>query len=233
MKTRLSRNQSAKVAHSRWLAYATATTATTLAGSHSLEADIHYSGRLDVQFQCQIESCKTTHTFQLDKPDDFFVLTHYVNSYHGLRFLIHGIVFTLLGAVRWPDTGYVSRLRSDQRISNGPFAQGGGYLGAYADNRQWNEPGYGIIGFSFNNGAGVQYGWARIRMTGYLTNDSIYRLVDYAYADPGEPLRAGQESRDDQAPDQGSLGWLALGAVGLLAWRNRRSRSARSETACG
>ena len=236
MKTRLSRNQSAKVAHSRWLAYATATTATTLAGSHSLEADIHYSGRLDVPFQCQIESCKTTHTFQLDKPDDFFVLTHYVNSYHhGFAFFgIHGIVSA---AVRGrPGSGpipYVSRLRSDQRISNGPFAPGGGYLEAYADVRQWTNAGYGIIGFSFNNGAGVQYGWARIRMTGYLTNDSIYRLVDYAYADPGEPLRAGQESRDDQASDQGSLGWLALGAVGLLAWRNRRSRSARSETACG
>ncbi len=226
MKTRLSRHQSAKVSHSRWLAYATATTATTLAGSHSLEADIHYSGRLDVPFQCQVESCETTHTFQLDKAGDFFVLTHYVNSYHhGFAFFeIHGIVS---GAVRGrPPAPYVSRLRSDQRISNGPFVAGGGYLEAYGDVRQWTYAGYGIIGFSFNNGAGVQYGWARIRMTDFLRNYSIYKLIDYAYADPGEPIRGGQISSANDAVEENSLGGLALGAIGLLAWRKRRSRPA-------
>jgi len=55
---------------------------------------------------------------------------------------------------------------------------------------------------------------------------------DYAYADPGEPIRAGQKSSDEQAPveqppNQGSLGWLTLGAVGLLAWRKNRSRTGR------
>ena len=61
-------------------------------------------------------------------------------------------------------------------------------------------------------------------------------LLDYAYADPGEGLRAGQTSEgtlsDEQAPDQGSLGGLALGAVGLLAWRkSRKSLTARLEDA--
>jgi MYXO-CTERM domain-containing protein len=60
---------------------------------------------------------------------------------------------------------------------------------------------------------------------------SIFKLVDYAYADPGESIKAGQTSSDEQAPDEGSLGWLALGAVGLFAWRKSRSLTARLEDA--
>ena len=81
---------------------------------------------------------------------------------------------------------------------------------------------------------GVQYGWARVKMSGPPHHNFI--LFDYAYADPGERLRAGQTSEgtsiDEQAPDQGSLGWLALGAAGLLAWRkSRKSLTARLEDA--
>ena len=56
--------------------------------------------------------------------------------------------------------------------------------------------------------------------------DHNFWLVDYAYADPGEPIRAGQTSSNEMVPDKGSLGGLALGAMGLLAWRKSRSRSA-------
>jgi hypothetical protein len=57
--------------------------------------------------------------------------------------------------------------------------------------------------------------------------DHDFWLVDYAYADPGEPIRAGQTSSNEMVPEEGSLGWLALGAAGLLAWRKSRSRAAR------
>jgi len=50
MKTRQSRRETVKVPHSRWLAYATASTATVLAGSNCAEAAMHYSGRLEVVF---------------------------------------------------------------------------------------------------------------------------------------------------------------------------------------
>jgi hypothetical protein len=63
-----------------------------------------------------------------------------------------------------------------------------------------------------------------------------FKLIDYAYADPGQAIRAGedgirtsqdgQDVGDEQGPDEGSLGGLALGAVGLLAWRKSRSRTA-------
>ena len=65
MKTRQSRRQTAKVSHSRWLAYATAGAATALAGSNSAEAAIHYSGRVDV---CFPPHSNKTKSFQLDQP---------------------------------------------------------------------------------------------------------------------------------------------------------------------
>src|SRR5438477_8106049 len=68
MKTRQSRRQTAKVSHSRWVAYATAGAATALAGSHSLEAAIHYSGILDVPFRPHKDHVKT---FPLDQAGDF------------------------------------------------------------------------------------------------------------------------------------------------------------------
>jgi hypothetical protein len=68
-----------------------------------------------------------------------------------------------------------------------------------------------------------------------------FKVFDFAYADPGEPITAGQgiprgseDNQDvsaDQGTDEGSLGGLALGAVGLLAWRKSRSRTARLEDA--
>ena len=44
-----------------------------------------------------------------------------------------------------------------------------------------------------------------------------FTLIDYAFTDPGETLVAGQ------VPEPGSLGLLALGAVGLFAWRKQRA----------
>jgi hypothetical protein len=81
----------------------------------------------------------------------------------------------------------------------------------------------GFIAFKFNSGSGDQYGWVRLKM-GIHNRD--FWLMDYAYADPGEPIRAGQTS-SNEGPELESLGGLALGAMGLLAWRKSRCRAAR------
>jgi MYXO-CTERM domain-containing protein len=52
--------------------------------------------------------------------------------------------------------------------------------------------------------------------------------VDYAYGDPGEVVKAGQK-RSHSSPDLESLGGLALGAAGLLAWRRRRGEPISAE----
>jgi hypothetical protein len=113
------------------------------------------------------------------------------------------------------------------------------FNGSRSYRAQWNDRGPGCVGFRFNNGAGIQYGWVRVKM--YGPPEHGFEVVSYAYADPGEPIRAGQtssheqvpdqDSTDEQAPDEGSLGGLALGAVGLMAWRKSRSRTARLEDA--
>jgi len=42
-----------------------------------------------------------------------------------------------------------------------------------------------------------------------------------------EVTRKVPEESNDIIPQEGSLGALALGATGLLAWRKRRSQAAR------
>ena len=78
--------------------------------------------------------------------------------------------------------------------------------------------GFGLVGFKFNNGAGDRYGWVRVKMLGGLKN--TFEVVDYAYGDPGDVVKAGQKT-DHSAPELESLGGLALGAAGLLAWRRQ------------
>jgi MYXO-CTERM domain-containing protein len=56
-------------------------------------------------------------------------------------------------------------------------------------------------------------------MLGGLRN--TFEVVDYAYGDPGDRVFAGQMSDSGAPPVLESLGGLALGAVGLLAWRRR------------
>jgi hypothetical protein len=99
--------------------------------------------------------------------------------------------------------------------------------GFFGGGREWKDSGF--IGFKFNGGAGVQYGWVRLSVL-FGSDGNIrtfsFILHDYAYADPGEPLKAGQISSDNDAVDENSLGGLALGAVGLIAWRKSRSQTA-------
>lgn len=233
MKNQNSQFKPASIAKTRWISYAAAGAATALAGSQSAEAAIHYSGPVNEQILAGY-----AHGFKLDQPGDSLRLSHFLvhhGTYYGGhqhrghgrptdRFDIFGIASAAFRGVQ----GYVSKLSPGQTISMGNFIQGvPGFL------QGW-PPGIGFIGFRFNHGAGVQYGWARITMKGDRAKNFI--LLDYAYADPGERLTAGQTlegpSSDEQAPDQGSLGGLALGAVGLLAWRkSRKSLTARLEDA--
>jgi hypothetical protein len=224
----------ASIAKTRWIAYAAAGAATALAGSQSAEAAIHYSGRVNELFLVG-----DADSFKLDRRGDFFGLSHSVFYGQQDAFSIFGIASAAFRGFNSRSRGYVSKLTLGQPISMGNFIQqypqhARGFMVNYGNPHQWGIPGYGFIGFRFKRGAGVQYGWARIKMSGVPLYDFV--LVDYAFADPGERLRAGQTLEntlsDEQAPDQGSLGGLALGAVGLLAWRkSRKSLTARLEDA--
>jgi hypothetical protein len=244
IKTRQSRRQTAKVSHSRWVAYATAGAATALTASHSAEAAIHYSGIVNQKFP---PHRSTLRTFPLDQADDFLVFEHHelqVDRFFIDDFRIHGIAsaaFRSAGSTVDSNDWYVSKLRFGQNISSGGFRNASLYglmvFRTYfgRDFGPWSDSGTGFVGFRFNNGAGTQCGWARVRAKGAIFLNA-FEVLDYAYADPGERITAGegipgeddQDISGDQGPDQGSLGGLALGAVGLLAWSKSRSRTARS-----
>ena len=216
MKSNRLRSKPASIAKTRWASYAAAGAATALAGSQSAEAAIHYSGLLHVKFPPHRDR---VHTFQLDQPGDFLSFVH--SAFGGNEFAVYGIVSAAVWAHEISSGNYAWKLSFGQAISTGLFSYGNRGNMAYG----WHDRGTGYVGFRFNNGAGIQYGWARVTMSGEPDNAFIVR--GYAYADPGEPIRAGQRSSDEQAPNQSSLGWLALGAAGLLAWRKSRSQATR------
>ena len=241
MKPTLARSRKpAAITNSRWLAYATASAASAFTCANSAEATIHYSGLIGKFFgSCNDKSAR----FQLDQPGDSIQLRHSLAfgctaSYGGYAyFSIRGRAGNAFAGFYNPcpsaDVASVSKLNRGQLISRRPFlarrhgllAAFGQYCSSTGSVGQFDSAGVGFIGFKFNNGSGDQYGWVRVRMDDPIDHNFV--LVDYAYADPGEPIKAGQTSSNEMVPEDVSLGWLALGAAGLLAWRRSRSQPAR------
>lgn len=241
MKTETPRNRPAAIANTRWAVYAAAGAATALVGSNSAEGAIHYSGILNETFPPHTDKAVK---LQLDQNGDSLSFQRLETSVFGRGHDLAGVYACgiISGGVRERISSsrpFVSKLSFGQTIPAGFFINkssryGLGVLASFAFSLfydgDWGDRGAGYVGFRFNNGAGKQYGWARVRMKGQPENG--FKVVDYAYADPGEPItagqkRAGQTSSEEPAADQGSLGWLAVGAVGLIAWRKSRSRSVR------
>jgi len=229
---RIDARKPAAVARSRWLSYPTAGAASAFASAHSAEGMIHYSGPINQIFK----SCANTHSFQLDRPGDFIRLRHTqlgCSSYNGTGlFNVGARAGASIAAFYNSGLNLISasNLKRGQLISNRPFIPAQSTRSAVLEGfdgefGQFNG-GLGYIGFKFNNGSGDQYGWVRIetRPPGE-TNPFILR--DYAYGDVGDKVRAGQKSSNEMVPAQGALGFLALGGIGLLAWRKTRSRAER------
>jgi hypothetical protein len=227
------------IATGRWSAYAAAAAASSFAAAQSAEATIHYSGLVN-----QKVAGVHVFTFDLGSAGVSFKVSHHwdykgPSTSHGggeAYFGIFGPGAAFKGAYfcRFGDHASASKLNPRDIISGGTFFPGAAVLAVrygdchgYSGDGQFQDPGIGFVGFKFNTGAGDQYGWARINMqsqTGTGPTAFIFRLVDYAYGDPGEIVLAGQKESRSSAPALESLGGLAMGAAGLLAWRRQRSR---------
>jgi hypothetical protein len=220
------RAKSVTLPNSRWTSYAAAGAATALAGVGTAEADIHYSGPINALFASQ-SGVAQTFALQNNAAIRFVNVATQSSSAGVALFRLDGAAVSnqfrgiAAGNFRYPD-----RLENGQLVSGGAFANfnanffatlayGGGY-----DNSQFLAPGVGFIGFRFNVGNGMQFGWARVDMAG--APDNSFTLVDYAWGDAGDAIRAGQTV----IPEPGSLGLLAVGAVGLVFWRKRRAAAA-------
>ena len=221
------KTKSASISNSRWLAYTTAGVASAFAAANSAEGTIHYSGPINRIFkECQAAN------FQLDRPGDFIRLRHSSflvcdSSFNGNAFFnVAGIAGASIAGFYNDCRPFVSasNLERGQLISSRPFVPAKTFPSAsLAGVCDVQFPGgIGFIGFKFNNGSGDQYGWVRIQVkpgSGYPSYN--FKLLDYAYGDVGDTIGAGQKSGHDVAKLE-SLGGLALGAIGLLAWRKSR-----------
>jgi hypothetical protein len=216
--------KSAVINNSRWVAYATAGAATALVGANHAEGQINYVF-VNQHFDATPLGTQAMN-FQLDQASDFIRFSHVATLVLDGAFLgTNGGLATAAfrGIAATNGFKYASRLVSGQNISAGPFITGHGTLAfriGYTNSQFLNAGPNQFIGFRFNNGSGIEYGWARLTMDGSPTN--TFTLVDYAWADVGTSIVAGQT----QVPEPGSLGLLALGGAGLLAWRKRRAKAA-------
>ncbi len=221
----------------RWAAYATAGTASALTFAGSAEAGEFYSGVINRHFQGTpsppgVPGIPDTQKFLLEG-GAFFSLGHAFLRSAGTAagfagFIIGGAAVASFAGVAKGSYRYVAKLNASAFVSlqnfvknvqtsaGAPFpatlAQDGGYGGS-----QWLAPGTGFIGFKFSDGSGgIDYGWARITMDGSSKN--TFTLVDYFFGEG--PVRAGS------IPETGSsLGLLALGCGGLLAWRRKQAKA--------
>jgi hypothetical protein len=230
------------------MAYAVAGLATAYGGAISAEGAIHYSGLINFAFNDRLGGTET-HSFPLSQGAVLVGIRDVVGFHeHDAYFEIKGAPVS--NALReYPLTSsftnfVVNALPRGSVVSQGYFQRFflGGLQYYNCGFPGWQEEATHFIGFRFNSGNGMQYGWVRIKWGGCGLpdgKDNRYIVKDYAWGDPGDQIKTGQtQLHEDEAQvapqaaksaeaapladSQGSLGLLALGAVGLKAWRKSR-----------
>jgi MYXO-CTERM domain-containing protein len=227
----LRRTSSLSISETRWLAYATAGVASAFGLSSSAEAEIHYSGNVSIQL---------TGNAQASLPLSNGASLVFENIFRGSTFL-QSFFFSIKGVIfgsAWESRihHWLSNLAPRENVSAGNFYSVAGEPDHGVVFENWSDGNFqpfygdrGFIGFRFDNGKGTQYGWGRIQTKRDFHNRAHEVIKDYAWADVGEDIRTGQTSSSgdmvNTVTDSGSVGLLALGAAGLVAWRKRRKQA--------
>ena len=230
------------ITNSRWLAYATAGLASSFAAGQSADAEIHYSGPLNILFDAS-PGQPVHKKFPLNDRSAYFGFANLraPQPWTGYGWPVFSLRPPWMLDSLLPATAYMAGFlqpTSGENISQHQFLRNKFQPGIYFNNKlgnlvryyfnygHWNRGDTGFVAFKFDAGAGIQYGWARVRIEGNPPRTGDFTVIDYAYGDPGEQLSAGQTSTagvTKQIPSQSSVGLLALGAAGLLAWRQQRT----------
>ena len=171
-----------------------------LAGTQSAEAEIHYSGVINERFgrspvNYEHSVLPLRHSARLS----------FIEDTYDWLFGIDG------GAVSNRFCGYLSRRRAQlclapflkawwfQIVSflpSGGFRYGVLFNTSLFAGGQFYPNGIGFIGFRFNNGAGIQYGWARLEMRSFAGNVAFTSQRSFAHHAGG--LRLGRSGRSNQ-----------------------------------
>jgi hypothetical protein len=88
----------------------------------------------------------------------------------------------------------------------------------------WGDANERYLGLKFFINERIHYGWARFNVSVKGHCDATAVLTGYAYeTEPDRPIVTGKISGEDEADTaenpQATLGTLALGSAGLVAWR--------------
>jgi hypothetical protein len=226
------------LSHLRWSSYALAAGATTAGALAPAEAEIHYSGPVNYVFRGRGASTGQWHSFPLSNGAHLWggTLREAFASYRYAYFGLTGAKVSN-SMRRVPGRFGVAALPANSTVSQGSFflpGQRGIMQGRFCSYPDWQDRGTYYVGFRFGNGAGAHYGWVRIRWSGCPADHFVVK--DYAWGDTGDQIKTGQRRLKDSAapaetsdktdaplaPAEGSIGLLALGAVGLLEWRKSR-----------
>jgi len=213
------------ISKKKWASYAAAAAAAVSIGTHTAEADIIHvvvgapTGTLSADqggsqyFQLYHPALNINVNIELSHVN----LSTY--STNGAAFLNVGYGAAFIGAAG-NGRQYVSNLASGFLVSGGGFLGSIGIAGtlaysAYNSGAQFLNAGSGYIGFRFNDADDVQqHGWIRVTLDGAPLNSLT--IEEFAFTTRGESIAVGQ------VPEPGSLGLLALGALGLMCTRSRK-----------
>lgn len=212
----------------RWSAYAAAGVAGAIGVTQTAEAAITYVDNADTTLDAV--SAQSTQSFIAPLTGGaslYFGNIGLVASASATTVLAGWANFSVIGGSSnsfvgtAPFYAYASNLSFGANLSAQNFLPGFGTMAfsSFAGSSQFGAAGIGYLGFQFNVGNGIQYGWARVSMDSGRP-DNTFTVLDYAYGDAGDAVTVGQ------VPEPGSLGLLALGAVGLMGWRKRRGEAA-------
>ncbi len=229
----------------RWASYAVAGAATVMAAAEESEGAILYSGPINTPVTTSHSAIIRTLISSSNQGPLVLGNFYHFNARNTAQFrMLPG--GTVNGQVRGIVAGsfsyaYASKLAAGANIVGGPFNHSGipntmakhhGRASSFTNNSQFtNKENGDFLGFEFNLGGGEQYGWARVNMTTGQTQN-LFMVVDYAYGTVGQAITAGQEVAT--TPEPASLGLLAIGAVGLLAFRkSKRQKEGRGDRGHG